>query len=401
MRPADSPGAAPERGAAAPLDGLRVLDLTRYLPGPYCTMLLGDLGADVVKIEEPPFGDPTRVLGPAVPGGDDSAVHAALNRNKRSILVDLRREEGVALLRRLARDADVLVEAFRPGVLERRGLGSSALCEENPRLVYCSLSGYGRTGPRAGRAGHDVDYLAGSGFLGTNRDREGRPVLPLANVADMTGALVAVIGVLSALQARQRSGRGQVVDTSLLESALSLLTVPAARALSGGSELRELAGEHACYNVYACRDGRHLAVGALEPKFWEILCERLGLPERSQRQWESGRGREDQIAAVASAFSELDREEWLARFSEQDACVEPVLGLEEALAEADSSGLLWSNPDDAFGPRTLSPPLRLSRTPLSWRRSAPTPGQHTDEVLRELGCSDQDLSRMRESRVVA
>ncbi|PYQ22998.1 MAG: carnitine dehydratase, partial [Acidobacteria bacterium] len=163
--------------------------LTRYIPGPYCAMLLGDLGADVVKVEEPPLGDPTRALPPA--DGENSAAHAALNRNKRSVAVDLRTAEGVDVVRRLATQADVLLEAFRPGTLARRGLGADPLRASNPRLIYCSLTGYGPQGPHAARAGHDIDYLALGGFLGGNRDAAGRPVLPTAQVADMAGALVA------------------------------------------------------------------------------------------------------------------------------------------------------------------------------------------------------------------
>jgi crotonobetainyl-CoA:carnitine CoA-transferase CaiB-like acyl-CoA transferase len=243
------------------LSGVTVLDLTRYIPGPYCTMLLGDLGADVVKVEEPPVGDLTRVVPPAV--GDDSAIHAALNRNKRSVVVDIRQEAGAAVVRALARKADVLVEAYRPGALARRGLGSDDLRRENPRLVYCSLTGYGQDGPMAERAGHDVNYIALGGLLGAIRDGEGRPVLPAAQVADMTGGLLATIGILAALQARERTGRGQVVDVSMLEGVLALMTVPATRHLAGGPATNELAGTHACYNVYRCRDGRYLSVGAI------------------------------------------------------------------------------------------------------------------------------------------
>ncbi len=182
---------------SAALAGLRVLDLTRYIPGPYCTMLLGDLGADVIKVEEPPVGDATRAVPPAV--GEDSAVHAALNRNKRSVVVDIRREAGSAVVRRLAAKADVLVEAFRPGALARRGLGAEDLRRENPRLVCCSLTGYGQDGPMAARAGHDVDYIALGGLLGATRDAEGRPILPPTQLADMTGGLLATIGILAAL----------------------------------------------------------------------------------------------------------------------------------------------------------------------------------------------------------
>ena len=190
--------------APGALSGLRVVDLTRHIPGPYCTMLLGDLGADVIKIEEPPMGDPTRGVPPAA--GGESAVLGALNRNKRSLAVDLRNEEDAALVRRLAARADVFVESSRPGVLARRGLGPVELREANPRLVYCSLSGYGQGGPLASRAGHDIDYLALGGFLGTNRSADG-PVLPATQVADMTGGLVATVAVLAALQARERTGR--------------------------------------------------------------------------------------------------------------------------------------------------------------------------------------------------
>ncbi len=228
----------------AALEGVRVLDLSRYIPGPYCTMLLGDLGADVVKVEEPPFGDPTRALPPPV--GEDSAAHAALNRNKRSLAVDLRTPAGVEVVRRLASRADVFLEAFRPGALARRGLGPEPLLAENPRLVHCSLTGYGQQGAHAGRAGHDIDYLALGGFLGSNRGPEGRPVLPLAQVADMAGALVATIGILAALHARERTGKGQVVDVSMLAGAAALMTLPATRRRAGSDPADELTDVEAC-----------------------------------------------------------------------------------------------------------------------------------------------------------
>jgi crotonobetainyl-CoA:carnitine CoA-transferase CaiB-like acyl-CoA transferase len=362
-------------------------------------MLLGDLGADVVKVEEPPHGDPTRFVPPAV--GDDSAVHAALNRNKRSVAVDLRSEPGAAVVRRLAARADVLVEAFRPGVLARRGLGADALLAENPRLVYCSLSGYGQDGPLAARAGHDVDYLARSGFLGTNRDASGRPILPVTQVADMTGALVATIGILSALHARQRTGRGQVVDVSLLESALALMTVPAARLLQGGTLANELSGTHACYNVFRCGDGRHVAVGALEPKFWEGLCRALGLPGSASRQWESEGERRETIDAVAAVFASRDRDEWLRELEDADVCVEPVLELAEALEQPQAARSMTEGRSGDAVFRTVGPPLRLSGTPCRTQRDAPAPGQHTEEVLTEAGFAREEIDTMRTSGVLS
>jgi len=384
------------------LAGIQVLDLTRYIPGPYCTLLLADLGADVVKVEEPPLGDPTRLIAPAV--GEDSAVHAALNRNKRSIAVDLRSEEGPDLLRRMARTADVFIEGFRPGTLAKRGLGPEALCEANPRLVYCSLTGYGQDGPLARRAGHDIDYVALGGLLGSLRGREGGdPVLPGTQIADMTGALLATIGILAALQARERTGRGQHVDVSMLEGVLGLMTVPAARLLAGGSLLNELSGTHACYNVYRCRDGKHVAVGALEPKFWDALCRTVGLPEKASRQWEQGDERRETLAAFSRLFASRDRADWLRDLQAADCCVEPVLDLDEALAQphvaARRAVTELANGDAAS--RTVASPLRLSVTATARPRTSPRLGEHTEEVLSGAGYAARDIARLREAGVIA
>jgi crotonobetainyl-CoA:carnitine CoA-transferase CaiB-like acyl-CoA transferase len=381
----------------APLTGVRVLDLTRYIPGPYCTMLLADLGADVVKVEEPPFGDPTRLVPPAV--GADTAAHRALNRNKRSITVDLRNEAGAAVVRRLAGRADVLVEAFRPGVLARRGLGAESLLAEHPRLVYCSITGYGQGGPQAGRAGHDVDYAALGGLLAVIRDAEGRPVLPGAQLADMTGALLAALGILSALLARERTGRGQLVDVSLLEGVLALMTVPAARRTAGGPSMavNELAGSHACYNLYRCRDGRHLAVGALEPKFWESLCRALGRPELVARQWEPGPAAGDTIRVLAETFAAKDRDDWIRELSAVDACVEPILEPDEALTQPQVNARRAVVEGDPGGGALRLPatPLRLGATPCSSSRPAPRLGEHTDAVLVEVGYGAEEIARLR------
>ena len=382
------------------LGGIRVVDLTRYIPGPYCTMLLGDLGADVIKIEEPPIGDPTRAVPPAV--GETSAVFGALNRNKRSIAVDIRSEAGAAVVRRLAEGADVFVEAFRPGVLGRRGLGSLELCASNPRLVYCSLTGYGLSGPLARRAGHDIDYLARGGFLGSNRDRDGRPVLPVTQVADMTAGLLATVGILAALQARERTGRGQVVDASLLEGVLSLMTLPAARVMAGGALVNELGGTHACYHVFRCKDGKHLAVGALEPKFWEALCDTLDLGDLLDRQWEGGKKREETIGRLAAVFAGADRDEWVRRFEGKDACVEPVLDLEEAVGQSqvEARRAVVEQPAGEMVLRTVASPIRLSETPVSVRHDAPGFGVHTDDVLRDAGYAESEIAKMREAGVV-
>ncbi len=368
------------------LAGIRVLDLTRYVPGPGCTRLLAALGADVVKVEEPPAGDPTRAMGPGRDG--ESAIHAALNGGKRSIAVNLRDPRGADVVRRLAARADVLVEAFRPGVLARRGLGAPELTAENPRLVYCSISGYGAEGPLAGRAGHDITYLARGGLLEANRDAAGTPVLPPAPLADMTGVLFATVGVLAALQARERTGRGQVVGVSLAGGALASMALPAARVAAGASLASELTGTHACYNVYRCRDGRFLAVGALEPKFWQALCGALGRPDLASRQWAAGAEQATLVRELRELFATRDREEWTQALGSVDACVEPVLDLGEALAAA--GGIA--------APETA---LQLSATPLATPGPAPAVGHHAGAVLREAGYASPEIAGLRAAGVVA
>jgi crotonobetainyl-CoA:carnitine CoA-transferase CaiB-like acyl-CoA transferase len=380
--------------AARPvLAGVRVLDLTRHIPGPFCTLLLADLGADVIKVEAPPYGDPTRAVPPAA--GEDSAAHAALNRGKRSVVVDLRTEEGLAILRRLAARADVLVDGFRPGVLERRGLGADALMAENPRLVYCSLSGWGQDGPMASRAGHDITYSARGGLLDLVRDAAGNAVVPGAQVADMSGALLAAGSILAALLEREHSGRGRRLDVSLLAGVMSVLTLPTARALAGGAARSELSGDYACYTVYRCRDGAELAVGALEPHFWEALCGALGVDDLKSRQWEEGeRGRQAR-ARLAAIFATRDRAEWLRELAALDACVEPVLSPTEAWLDGQSAGLRLDQPDGAGGVvRTMASPFAAAGLPLGPARPAPRLGEHTAEVLAELGYAHAEIERM-------
>jgi crotonobetainyl-CoA:carnitine CoA-transferase CaiB-like acyl-CoA transferase len=378
------------------LDGIRVVDVTRYIPGPYATMLLGDLGADVVKIEEPPIGDPTRAVRPVA--GDDSAVHASLNRNKRSVLVDLRHEAGAGLVRTLASQADVFVEGFRPGTLARRGLGPDELLRANPRLVYCSVSGYGQDSPLSSRAGHDVNYLARGGLL-EGAATPSRPAV--AQIADMTGGLLALAGILSALLARERTGRGQHVDVSLLRGALGLMTVPLARLEAGGEADAELTGSYACYNVYRCRDSRALSVGALEPKFWEALCRALGHEDRIPRQWEKEPGRGETLALFARTFASRKRDEWVSALNDVECCVEPVLEPQEALAEAQAQGALVSQPSGAAMLRVVGAPFGLRDTPALLRRPAPKAGEHTDEILREAGYPAEAIARLHESGAVA
>src|SRR5690242_11482361 len=290
-----------------PLEGLTVLDLSRLLPGGFCSLMLADFGADVIKVEDTGMGDYVRWTPPFYEGGDESARGAAflsLNRGKRSIRVDLKTDAGRDVLLRLARDADVLLESFRPGVMDRLGVGYEVLRAENPGLVYCAISGYGQDGPFRDRSGHDMNYLARVGLLGLTGSAEGPPVQAAGQIADLGGgALMAGFGILAALRERDRSGLGQFVDVSMADGALTWLAMVAARYLADGSAPArgglELAGGLLCYRPYRCADG-WVALGALEPKFWAAWCRGVGREDLVERQFDPPGS--DAHAEVASIF---------------------------------------------------------------------------------------------------
>jgi alpha-methylacyl-CoA racemase len=381
-----------------PLEGLRVLDLSRLLPGPFATLVLADLGADVVKVEAPPDGDALRALPPLV--GEASGAFHALNRNKRSLALDLRRPEGVAAFLRLAARADVVVESYRPGVLDRMGLGYAALQAASPRLVLCSITGYGQDGPYAGRAGHDVDYCALAGVLGLNGEPE-RPVLPGVQIADLAGgAWPAVAGILAALVRRAATGEGAHVDVSMAEGALALMTLPLALAWARGAPTvrgRELlSGGAATYGVYRTKDGRFVALGALEPKFFAAFCEAVGRPELAPRQLEGGgAGPRAELEAI---FAARTRDEWAAFAAGHDVCVAPVLEGDEPCSDphlaARGAFVEVPTPWEGRVIRGVATPVRF-RGEEAARRPAPRMGEHGEAVLREAGFSEEELASLR------
>jgi alpha-methylacyl-CoA racemase len=301
------------------LDGIGVLDLSRLLPGAYCTQLLQAQGAQVTKIE-PPAGDPIRAL----PGGD--AYFDALHRGQRLLTLDLRTEEGRDALRRHVVDADVLVEGFRPGVMERMDLGYAALAAINPTLVYCAITGYGSGGPVAGRAGHDLNYLARSGALSLMPLRDGIPAIPGLQVADLAGGLEAAFSIAAALVARTRTGKGSRVEVSMTDLMRSWTALPRAARRAGLPGL-PLTGELPCYHVYAVADG-FLTVAALESDFWAAFCRAIEREDLKDRQFDPAA-----IEAVQVTLRAATRTEWMARFGDQDVCVEPALRLEESEAD--------------------------------------------------------------------
>jgi crotonobetainyl-CoA:carnitine CoA-transferase CaiB-like acyl-CoA transferase len=394
-----------------PLQGIKVLDLSRLLPGGFCSLLLADFGADVIKVEDTGMGDYVRWAPPFYEGAEESARSApflALNRGKRSIRVDLKREAGKDVLRRLARDADVVLESFRPGVLDRLGVGYERLREENPGLVYCAITGYGQDGPARERSGHDLNYVALNGLLGLTGEADGPPVQSGGQIADLGGgALTAVIGILIALRERDRSGLGQLVDCSMFDGSLAWLVMIAASALaSGRAEQRgenALAGGAVCYRPYRCADG-YVTLGALEPKFWNAFCRGVG--REDLRESAFARPGSDAHRELENIFLAHTRAEWRDFASEYDCCLEPVLDLDEALASelvrAREMVIELAQPGARERVRLLGTPIKLARTPADPTR-APGPGlgEHTEEVLAAAGFTDEEIAALLRAGAVA
>jgi alpha-methylacyl-CoA racemase len=394
------------------LADVRVLDLTRLLPGGFCSLLLADLGADVVKVEDTGMGDYIR-WAPPYYGDDDkqalgtrSALYLSLNRNKRSIRLDLKSDPGREAFLRLVREYDVVLEGFRPGVMDRLGVGYERLREANPRIVYCAITGYGQTGPNTGRAGHDMNYLALTGLLGLTGERDGRPVQSAGQIADLGGGgLMAAWGVLAALRERDRSGEGQLVDVSMFDGALSWLAMVAGQYLCDGQVPRrgegQLTGAYVCYLPYEAADG-WITMGALEPQFWARFCQGVGREDLIEKQFE--RTGSDAWREIADVFRSKTRAEWKAFNDEHDAMIEPVLDLGEALdsdlvRERDMV-VEWEQPE--LGPvRQLGSPVKFSRTPGAVRRAAPAFGEHTREVLVDAGFTAEEVEALIESGAAA
>ena len=394
-----------------PLEGVKVADLSRLLPGGFCSLLLADFGAEVLKVEDTGMGDYVRWATPKYQGVEDSAASAlflALNRNKSSIRIDLKSDGGREVFLRLVREHDVVLESFRPGVLDRLGVGYERLREENPGLVYCAITGYGQDGPLRDRSGHDMNYLGLIGLLGLTGEEGGPPVQAAGQIADIGGgAQMAAIGILTALRERDRSGEGQFVDVSMADGALSWLAMVAARFFAEERSPRrgelELAGRLVCYRPYACADG-WVTLVALEPKFWAAWCRGVGREDLIEKQFEPP-GSPTHVE-VQGIFMERSREQWSAFAAEHDCCLEPVLDLDEALAsdlvrERDMVTEL-DQPGAQRPVRLLGAPIKLSRTPADTnRKPGPALGEQTDAVLRALGYDEAQVAALKQAGAVA
>jgi alpha-methylacyl-CoA racemase len=395
------------------LEGVRVLDLSRLLPGGFCSLLMADFGAEVLKVEDMGAGDYMRWSPPYHPGAEEtarSALFLSLNRGKRSIRLNLKEEAGREVLLRLVREYDVLLESFRPGVMDRLGVGYERLREENPRLVYCAISGYGQDGgagnPYSARSGHDLNYLGLGGLLGLSGESGGPPVQAAGQIADIGGgSLMATFGIMAALRERERSGKGQLVDASMFDGALSWLALVAAGYLCDGVVPRrgegQLSGGLVCYRPYPCKDG-WVTLGALEPKFWQEWCRGVGREDLIEKQFE--RPGSETHAEVERVFMERTRAEWHDFAEQHDCCLEPVLELDEALdselVRAREMVVELEQPG-TDGVKLLGVPIKLSRTPGGPAGPGPGLGEHTHEVLGELGYSAEEAGVLEETGAVA
>jgi alpha-methylacyl-CoA racemase len=391
-----TPDTTPVSETSAPLAGVRVLDLTRLLPGPVCTLHLADLGADVIKIEDTGAGDY------AAP-----ALRALVHRNKRALRLDLKQPEGVAVLHTLARTADVLVESFRPGVTERLGVGYEALSRINPKLVYCSITGYGQTGPYRDEPGHDLNYCALTGVS----DQIGRggdaPALSNVPIADLIGgSLTSVMGLLAALFDAARTGRGRHVDIAMADSMLAHAVVPmvtlAVHGQTRPAGTDRLSGGLPCYSLYATSDGRQLAVGALERKFWDRFCEVIGRTDLQPLHLPADAASAEAVRAdLAELIGAQTLAHWQRRFQGTECCVTPVLRLEEALHDQHfrTRGMVIAAHDDSAATQ-LACPVKMSGYTFAVRRPAPRAGEHSDEILAEAGYTADALAALRQQGVV-
>jgi len=393
-----------EKKRTGPLEGIRILDLTRLLPGNLCTMLLADLGADVLKVEEPGRGDYMREFPPI--NRHESYHHLVLNRNKRSMTLNLKSKEGKSIFLRLVEMSDVVVESFRPGVMDRLGLGYPVLRKINPRLIYCAISGFGQDGPYRLLPGHDINYMGIGGALELFGEEGGPPQVPGLSIADIGGgSLMAAIGILSAVIAREATGLGQFVDIAMTDAVVYWLSIHAAWYFGTGKSPRRgetlFLGRYPCYGIYEAADG-YFTVGCLEDHFWANLCRALGRESYIPLQW-SDEYRHAIREDLQQIFRTRTRQEWFEFFRDKDVCVGPVYLIEEAMRDPQlrHRGMFTTIDHPVEGTVCqLGIPIKLSDTPGTIRRPSPVLGEHTEDVLKELGYTAEAISRLRSDGVL-
>jgi crotonobetainyl-CoA:carnitine CoA-transferase CaiB-like acyl-CoA transferase len=388
------------------LTELKMLDLSRLLPGPYCSLLLADLGMEVLKIEDPEQGDYMRMMGPA--RGKDSAYFHALNRNKKSMLLNLKAKEGKEILCKLIDTYDILLEGFRPGVMDRLGIGYQELKSRNPRIIFCSLSGYGQDGPYKERSGHDVNYIGLGGILELTGSRDGDPIIPGTQIADIGGGgMMAALAILAATVHREKTGEGQYLDVAMHDGVISWLSIHAGRyfmdkELPKRGEMH-LSGRYACYQVYPTKDGRHISLGALEPKFWKNFCEAIGRKDLIPKQFIEGEERVQIIEEIRELIKTKTQKEWIEIFKNTDACFEPILTFEEVFQHPHvlHRKMVMEYEHPAEGKiRQIGNPIKSSQFPFEIRTPSPAWGEHTMEVLKAIGYSEEEIKHFKEVKAI-
>ena len=392
-----------------PLSGFTILDLSRLLPGPMCSLHLQDLGARVIKIEDTHLGDYARTLG--MTEGETSPAFHVMNRGKESFSINLAQPEGLKVFKQLVASADVVLESFRPGVMDKLGIGYSDLKQVNPQIIVCSISGYGQTGPWAKKAGHDMNYCATAGILEQMGNAGEAPALGNFQIADLAGGtLSAAMGILAALIGRLRTGEGCYIDISMTDCAFANHVIPLSnlalfhQAQPRGQDL--LTGERPCYSVYETADGLYMAVGALEFKFWKTLCETMGKEAWTLRYDDAGTKAEALRAEVAAEFLTKTQAEWRDLFAEQDCCVTPVLSLQSAFEHpqllAREMIQVLTTPQGMNIPCPQTPfVFNGKKTPSKPSNSlAPTQGEHTQSILHELNLDAAQIEALVNANIV-
>ena len=393
-----------------PLEGVRVLDLTQIMAGPYCTMMLADMGADVVKVEKPNGGDDTRRMGPPFIEGE-SAAFLGINRNKRSIVIDLRSDPGRELAQRMARESDVLVQNFRPGSLDRMGLGYEQVREINPTIVYCTISGFGATGPYAQRGGFDLVTQGMSGLMSVTGHAGGPPAKVGVPLCDLNAGMFGAIGILTAYISRLRTGQGQHVDTSLLEGGIAYTFWESAMFFATGEVPEPKGSAHrltAPYQAFETSDG-YVNIGAANQANWERLCAAIDRDElASDPRFIEPRDRmnnlDELVSTLETTFAQHSSDHWLKTLEAAGVPAGPINDLAEVYADPQVRAremMVETEHPIAGRVKNIGIPIKLSETPGRFQRPAPTLGQHTNEVVTELGCSPNEIDKLRSEGIVA
>lgn len=392
-----------------PLDGIKVLDLSRLLPGDYCTLLLADFGAEVVKVEDPFLGDYVRWYPPIV--GQESAMHHLLNRNKKSITLNLKNDKAKEILYKLAAEYDVLIESFRPGVAKKLGIDYETLEGVNPRLVYLSLTGFGQDGPYKDLPGHDINYIGLAGILGITGERNGPPVIPGVQIADLSGGMFAAFSVLCGIISRDRTGRGQYIDFAMLDGVISWLTVHAATYFVENVNPKRgemfLSGALPVYNVYKTKDDKYLSLGCLEDKFWKNLFKAIGREDLLNLEDYFRELRLDKLDRVTEELRKIfltkTRDEWVKLLWEHDVCAGPVYTFEETFKDPQVKArqmVIELDHPQVGRLKQTGIPVKFRKTPGEIRNRAPHLGEHTEEILLNLGYSKEEIKRIKNEKVI-